>query len=158
MNAMSGPTILVDADACPVKEEIVRVASRHGLPVVFVANQGMRPSRDPMVRHVLVSGSFDAADDWIVDHAKTGDVAVTADIPLAVRLVEKGVHAVTPMGRLLDSASIGMASAMRNLNQDLREAGAIPGYNAAFGPRDRSRFLQAFDSLVRKALRSSGLP
>src|SRR5690606_27361139 len=112
------PTIYVDADACPVKAEVVRVAERHALPVVFVSNGGLRPSRDPMVRHVVVPGSFDAADNWIVENAAAGDVAVTADVPLAARLVEKGLHVLGPTGRLFTRETIGMALAMRNLKQD----------------------------------------
>ena len=144
-------TILVDADACPVKEEILRVAERHDLPVVLVSNQGMRPSRDPLVRHVVVSDKFDAADDWIVENAKAHDIAVTADVPLAVRLVEKTVIVLGPTGRRFTPESIGMASAMRDLNQELREAGVIKGYNKPFSARDRSAFLQAMELAVRQA-------
>jgi uncharacterized protein YaiI (UPF0178 family) len=146
------PTIYVDADACPVKPEILKVAERHGLPVVIVSNSGLRPSRDPMVRHVVVSDSFDAADDWIVDNANTGDIAITADVPLAKRLVDKEVHVTSHSGRLFTAESIGVQSAMRNLNQELREAGTISGYNAPFSQRDRSSFLQALDQLVRRAI------
>ncbi|MEX3008804.1 YaiI/YqxD family protein [Hoeflea sp. TYP-13] len=147
------PTIYVDADACPVKNEILKVAERHGLPVTFVANGGLRPSRDPMIRNVVVSSGFDAADDWIVEHVGERDIIVTADILLAGRCVEKGTQALGPTGRLFDSASIGMATAMRNLNQHLRESGEISGRNAAFSPQDRSRFLQALDRLVRQKIR-----
>ncbi len=148
-------TLFVDADACPVKPEILKVAERHGLTVVLVANSGMRPSRDPMVRHVVVSGAFDAADNWIVENAQSGDIAVTADVPLAARLVEQGVHALSPAGRVFDATTIGMALAMRNLKQDLREAGEIRGFNPAFSARDRSEFLQALDRLVRRAANSA---
>lgn len=149
----SSPTILVDADACPVKAEVVKVAERHGLAVTFVANGGLRPSRDPMIRNIVVSGAFDAADDWIVENAATGDIAVTADVPLAARLVDKGVHVLGPTGRPFTPESIGMAVAVRNLKQDLREAGEIKGYNPGFTARDRSAFLQALDQTVRRALR-----
>ena len=141
----------MDADACPVKPEVLKVAERCSLPVVMVANTGLRPSRDPMVKMVTVSGAFDAADDWIVDNAVAGDIAITADVPLASRLVKKGVHVTSHSGRLFTEESIGVQSAMRNLSQDLREAGAITGYNAPFGQRDRSNFLQAMDKLVRLA-------
>ncbi len=114
----------------------------------------MRPSRDPLVRHVVVSDSFDAADDWIVDNAVSGDIAITADVPLAKRLVEKGVHVTSHAGKLFTADTIGVQSAMRDFNQDLREAGAITGYNAPFSQRDRSNFLQALDQLVRRAMRS----
>ncbi len=145
------PTIYVDADACPVKEEILKVAARHELPVVLVSNSGLRPSRDPMVRHVVVSGKFDAADDWIVDNAVAHDIAVTADVPLAARLVAHGVHVLGPTGRAFTPDSIGMAVASRNLNQELREAGAIKGYNAPFSTRDRSQFLQSLETAVRRS-------
>jgi len=147
-------TIYVDADACPVKPEILKVAERVSLPVVIVSNSGMRPSRDPMVRHVVVSDSFDAAEDWIVENARSGDIAVTADVPLAKRLVENGVHVTSHSGKLFTVETIGVQSAMRDFNQELREAGTISGYNAPFSQRDRSNFLQALDQLVRRALQN----
>jgi uncharacterized protein YaiI (UPF0178 family) len=150
------PTILVDADACPVKDEIVKVAERHGLPVTFVANSGLRPSRDPMIRNVIVSAGFDAADDWIAENAGLNDIVVTADIPLAARTLEKGALTLGPTGRVFTPESIGAALGMRELNRHLRETGESKGYNAAFGPRDRSAFLQALDRLVRQALRAPG--
>lgn len=147
-----GPTLYVDADACPVKPEVLKVAERHGLPVVFVANSGLRPSRDPMVRNVVVSGAFDAADDWIADHAGSGDVVVTADVPLAARCVAAGAHVTGPTGRVFDRTNIGVASAMRDLGAHLRETGESKGYNAAFSPRDRSAFLETLDRLCRRAV------
>lgn len=145
------PTIFVDADACPVKPEILKVAERHGLPVTFVANSGLRPSRDPMIRNVIVSGAFDAADNWIVENAGENDIVVTADVPLAGRAVGKGAHVTGPTGRLFDQTNIGMASAMRDLGAHLRETGESKGYNAAFSPRDRSAFLETLDRLCRRA-------
>jgi uncharacterized protein YaiI (UPF0178 family) len=150
------PAILVDADACPVKDEIVKVAERHGLPVTFVANSGLRPSRDPMIRNVIVSAGFDAADDWIAENAGLNDIVVTADIPLAARTLEKGALVVGPAGRVFTTESIGAALGMRELNRHLRETGESKGYNAAFTSRDRSFFLQALDRLVRQALRTPG--
>jgi uncharacterized protein len=147
--------ILVDADACPVKGEILKVAERHGLKTILVANSGLRPSRDPMVEHVLVGAGFDAADNWIADQAGGLDIVVTADVPLASRCVGKGAQVLSPAGRVFDEQSIGMALAMRNLSQDLREAGEIKGYNAAFSARDRSAFLQAIDRAVRTAIARS---
>jgi len=144
-------SIYVDADACPVKNEILKVAERHGMPVIFVANGGLRPSRDPMVRNVIVSDKFDAADDWIVEHAKRNDIVVTADIPLASRCVENGALVLGPTGRRFDAGNIGMVSAMRDLNQHLRESGEIKGYNAAFSARDRSQFLQTLEDVARLA-------
>ncbi|MBW9087521.1 YaiI/YqxD family protein [Rhizobium wenxiniae] len=143
--------IYVDADACPVKPEILKVAERHGLEVTFVANSGLRPSRDPMVKNVIVSGAFDAADDWIAERATSGDIVVTADVPLAGRCVAAGAFVTGPTGRLFDKTNIGMATAMRDLGAHLRETGESKGYNAAFSPRDRSAFLETLDRLCRRA-------
>ncbi|QRM55587.1 YaiI/YqxD family protein [Sinorhizobium sp. BG8] len=143
--------IFVDADACPVKAEVQKVAERHGFRVTFVANSGLRPSRDPLVRNIIVSGSFDAADDWIVDHVSQGDIVVTADVPLAGRCVGKDAFVTGPTGRVFDKANIGMASAMRDLGAHLRETGESKGYNAAFSARDRSAFLETLERLCRRA-------
>ncbi len=151
---MNKPTIFVDADACPVKNEVLKVAERHELVVTFVANGGLRPSRDPMVRNVVVSAGFDAADDWIVDNAAANDIVITADIPLAARGVEKGCHVIGMTGQPFTPETIGMAVAMRDLKQNLRESGEIKGYNAAFSPKDRSRFLETLDRTIRRALNS----
>lgn len=148
------PQIYVDADACPVKDEVIRVAERHGLVVTFVANGGLRPSRDPMIRNVVVPKSADAADDWIAQNAKTNDIVVTADIPLAARTVALGAHVIGPTGKPFTTETIGMAVAMRDLNQHLRETGESKGYNASFTPRDRSAFLSSLDQAVRRALRA----
>ena len=151
---MAAPSILVDADACPVKAEILKVAERHGLVVTFVSNGGLRPSRDPMVRHVVVSKGADAADDWIADRATANDIVVTADIPLAARVVALGAHALGPTGRPFTPETIGMAVAMRDLKQHLRETGESKGYNALFTREDRSRFLGALDQAARRALKA----
>lgn len=145
------PLIYVDADACPVKPEILKVAERHGLEVTFVANSGLRPSRDPMVKNIIVSGAFDAADDWIAERATIGDIVITADVPLAGRCVAAGAFVTGPTGRLFDKTNIGMATAMRDLGAHLRETGESKGYNAAFSPRDRSAFLETLDRLCRRA-------
>ena len=150
MNALK---ILVDADACPVKDEVLRVAARHAVKVTFVANRGLRPSRDPMVAHVLVPQGADVADDWIVEHAAAGDIVVTTDIPLAGRVLGKGAVAMGPTGRPFTTSSIGMALAMRELNQHLRETGESRGLNAGFTSRDRSAFLQALDEAVVRGRR-----
>jgi uncharacterized protein len=142
--------IYVDADACPVKPEILKVAERHGLEVTLVANSGLRPSRDPMVHNVIVSGSFDAADDWIAERAGSGDIVITADVPLAGRCVSTGALVTGPTGRVFDKANIGMATAMRDLGAHLRETGESKGYNAAFSARDRSAFLETLDRLCRR--------
>lgn len=143
------PHILVDADACPVKEEALRVARRHKLPVVLVSNRGLRPSGEPLVRQVVVSDGFDAADDWIAEHAGPGDIVVTADVPLAGRCVKAGARVLGPTGRPFSEANIGMAQAMRDLKAHLRETGVDRGFNASFSKEDRSRFLQALELLVR---------
>ncbi len=146
--------LFIDGDACPVKAEALRVAERHKVPVVIVSNGGIRPSRDPMVTHIVVAKSTaDAADDRIVDEAAVGDVTVTADIRLAARLIEKDVQVLGPTGRPFTKDSIGMALAMRDLSQHLRETGESKGYNASFSPRDRSRFLEELDRLLRRAIR-----
>ena len=143
--------IYVDADACPVKPEVIKVAERHGMRVTFVANTGLRPSRDPMISNVIVSGAFDAADDWIAERAGAGDIVVTADVPLAERCVQAGALVTGPTGRVFDDKNIGMARAMRDLGQHLRETGESKGYNAPFSARDRSAFLQTMEQLCRKA-------
>lgn len=150
----NAPIIYVDADACPVKDEVVKVAERLDLIVTFVSNGGLRPSRDPMIRNVVVSKGADAADDWIVENARANDIVVTADIPLAARAVALGAHVLGPTGRPFTPESIGMAVAMRDLKQHLRETGESKGYNASFAPQDRSRFLGALDQAARRALRS----
>lgn len=145
------PVIYVDADACPVKPEILKVAERHGLKVVLVANSGLRPSRDPMVQNVIVSSGFDAADNWIAENAGACDIVVTADIPLAVRCVARKCLVTGPSGHEFDETNIGVVSAMRDLGAHLRETGESRGFNAAFSPRDRSRFLEKLESLCRRA-------
>jgi uncharacterized protein YaiI (UPF0178 family) len=145
--------IYVDADACPVKDEVLRVAGRHGVVVHIVSNGGLRPSRDPMVRVVVVAEGPDAADDWIAERVTPADICVTADIPLAARCLERGAKAIRPDGKPFTPESIGMAVAMRGLMQQLRESGDIKGSNPVFTREDRSRFLQSLETAVRAALR-----
>ena len=152
---MNPPAIYVDADACPVKAEVEKVAERHNVAVIYVANGGLRPSRDPMIRNVVVSKGADTADDWIVENARANDIVVTADIPLAARTVVLGAHVLGPTGRPFTPETIGMAVAMRNLKQHLRETGESRGYNASFSPQDRSRFLGELDRVLRRALKSA---
>ncbi|GLQ17895.1 YaiI/YqxD family protein [Maritalea porphyrae] len=140
--------IYVDGDACPVKDEIIRVAERYAVPVVIVSNGGLRPSRDPMIQHVIVPHGADEADNWIADEIVEGDVAVTADIPLAQRCLDKKARVLGPTGKPFTDENIGMAIAMRGLKQDLRESGEIKGYNPGFTKADRSNFLQALDRLL----------
>ena len=152
---MALPQIFVDADACPVKDEVLRVAERHGMVTTFVANFGLRPSRDPMVRNVMVPQGADAADDWIVEHAGANDLVVTSDIPLASRALKNGAIVLGPTGKPFTEHSIGMALAMRELNQHLRETGESKGYNAGFTAKDRSNFLHEFDAAVQRAKRQA---
>jgi uncharacterized protein YaiI (UPF0178 family) len=154
--------IYVDADACPVKEEIYRVAGRYGLRVHVVANGFINVPRDPLIQRVLVTDGFDAADDWIAARAGAGSIVVTADVPLASRCVKAGATVLAPTGRAFTEASIGMALATRNLMQDLRAAGAVTGGPKPFSARDRSSFLQALDQAVqrlkRTGFRAGGTP
>ena len=151
MSESRTPQIYVDADACPVKDEAVRVANRHQLHLTFVANGGLRPSREPLITNHIVPQGADAADDWIVETMQADDIVVTADVPLAARCVEKGGHVLGPTGREFTPDSIGMAVAMRDLKQSLRESGDIAGHNPSFSKRDRSDFLQALERAVQKA-------
>lgn len=148
---MASPIIYIDADACPVKAEVLKIADRAGLVVVLVANGGLRPSRDPMVRTVIVAQGADAADDWIVEAVLANDLVITSDIPLAGRALEKGAHVLGPTGKPFTTASIGMALAMRELKQDLRESGEIKGHNPAFTSRDRQKFTDSLAQTVQRA-------
>jgi uncharacterized protein YaiI (UPF0178 family) len=141
-------SIYVDGDACPVKAEIEKVASRHGLNVTIVSNGGLRPSANPLLRHVMVAEGADAADDWIVDHIGPGDVAVTADIPLASRCLDKGARVLAPNGKPFTPEGIGMALGMRELSRHLREVSGGETHHASFGKQDRSRFLGALENCI----------
>ena len=152
-SAAPSPAIYVDADACPVKEETYRVADRHGLPVVLVANSWMRTPLHGRVELVVVEGGLDVADDWIVDRAGEGDIVVTADIPLAARCLERAALAVSPTGRRFTDEGIGDALATREMLSELREAGVVTGGPAPFSKKDRSRFLQELEAAVREAQR-----
>jgi uncharacterized protein YaiI (UPF0178 family) len=147
--------VFVDGDACPVKAEVERVAVRHGLAVTIVSNGGLRPSANPLLRHVTVAEGADAADDWITEHIGAGDIAVTADIPLAARCLEKGARVLGPNGKPFTQDGIGMALGMRDLNRHLREATGSQTHNAGFTKQDRSRFLGALENCVA-ALKRAG--
>jgi uncharacterized protein len=149
------PHIYVDADACPVKAEAAKVAARHGLQVTFVANSWMQLPRGPRIRMQVVSGAFDAADDWIVGELVPGDIVVTADIPLASAALKKGARVLGPGGRPFTDDNIGEALATRELMSDLRAYG-VGGGPPPFEQRDRSRFLQALELAVRAAVRDAG--
>lgn len=142
--------ILVDADACPVKDEIYRVAERYSVPVTIVANQFIRIPDDPLISRVIVSDGFDAADDWIAERAGRSTLVVTADILLAERCLAAGASVLSPKGIPFTSDSIGAAVATRAIMADLRAGGEQIGGPAPFTRADRSRFLQAMDAGVRR--------
>ena len=146
-------SIYVDGDACPVKEEVARVAARHGLQVYIVSNQGLRSNLGPHVRGILVGSEFDAADNWIVENITTGDIAITADIQLAARCLKKNAKAINPTGKFFTEENIGSALAMRELSSYLREAGEIKGGNAPFSKQDRSNFVQSLDLTIQKTVK-----
>jgi hypothetical protein len=144
------PHVYVDSDACPVKAETVKVAERHGLPVVFVANAWLAVPRGPRIRVQVVTGAFDAADDWIAEQVKRDDVVITSDIPLASRCLKQGARVLKPNGQRFTDDNIGDALATRELMSELRAYG-VGGGPPPFGPKDRSRFLEALETVVREA-------
>ena len=147
--------IFVDGDACPVKAEVERVAARHKLTVYLVSNGGLRPSSNPLFRHVTVTEGADAADNWIADRIAQGDIAITADIPLAARCLSKGARVLGPAGKPFTDQSIGMALGMRDLHRHLREATGGQTYNAGFAKQDRSRFLNVLENEIQALRRSA---
>ena len=153
-------TVYVDADACPVKAEVYRVAERYGLKVYLVANDIMSVPRDQQnVELVVVSDRFDAADDWIAERAGPAAIVVTNDVPLASRCVKAGAYALAPNGRVFSPDSVGMSLAVRNLMQDLRASGEVTGGPPPFSKKDRSAFLSALDLAVtrlRRQIRTQG--
>jgi len=151
--APSSPTIYVDADACPVKDEVERVATRLKIPVVLVCNGGIRPPRHPLITLRIVADGPDEADKWIAARCGPGDVVVTADLPLADACVKASAHVLQHDGQILNTANIGGRLATRDLMQDIRAADPFhQGGGKAFSKADRSRFLQALDRLARRAL------
>ena len=146
--------ILVDADACPVKAEVYRVAERHRARVFVVSNSFLAVPRDPLIERVVVGAGFDAADDWIAERARRGTIVITADIPLASRCVKAGAAVIGPTGRPFTEASVGMALATRDLMEDLRASGAVTGGPKPFSAKDRSAFLSALDLAVVRLRRA----
>ena len=146
-------SIYVDADACPVKNEIYRVAERYGLEVFVVANSYINVPRNPRIERVVVSDSFDAADNWIAERVGPDDVVVTADIPLADRCLKAGATVIGNTGVPFTTASIGMAMANRELLSNLRAMGEVTGGPRPMGQRDRSRFLSALDEAIQRIRR-----
>jgi uncharacterized protein YaiI (UPF0178 family) len=154
MNDTPAPIrIYVDADACPVKDEVYRVAGRHQLPVFVVTNSFMRVPQDPLIERIAVAAGPDAADDWIAGRADAASIVITADIPLANRCVKLGAAVLAPNGKAFTADSIGMALAVRDLMTDLRSAGETTGGPRPFAPRDRSTFLSALDQAIRRLQR-----
>ena len=145
--------ILVDADACPVKDEVYKVAWRRGVAVKVVSNMRMRVPDHPLVERVVVSGKFDAADDWIAETASPRDVVITADILLADRCLKAGAVVIGNTGKPFTTASIGAAIATRAIMADLRAGGGVVGGPAPFAKADRSRFLQALDEALARLAR-----
>jgi uncharacterized protein len=150
-----GIVVLVDADACPVKDEIFKVAARYGLTTYVVANAWMRLPQDPAIVRVTVPAGPDVADDWIASQARQGTVVVTADVPLAARCVKAGASVLAPNGRAFTEDSVGMALATRNLMTDLRSAGAQTAGPPPFTPRDRSAFLSSLDVAIQRLRRAA---
>ena len=148
--------IWIDADACPVKDEVYKVAQRYGLKTWVVSNAFMMIPKSAMIARVIVEAGPDIADDWIAEHVAPGDVTVTTDIPLAERVLQAGGHAVTPSGKPFTENSIGAAIAQRALMEQLRSTGEITGGPKPFDRNDRSRFLQALDEIIQKERRRRG--
>jgi hypothetical protein len=152
-------SLYIDADACPVKHEVYRVAERHALKglalkVLVVSNSPIAVPRDVFVERVVVGAGMDAADNWIAERARTGDIVITADVPLASRCVKAGAGVIAPNGRVFTEESIGMTLATRNLMDSLRSAGAITSGPKPFAPRDRSDFLAALDQAIVRLRRA----
>ena len=153
---MAAIRIFVDADACPVKNEVYRVAERYGLKVFIVANSFMNVPRSDMIERVIVPEGPDIADNWIAERAGASDIVITADIPLAGRCVRNGATVISPTGKPFDDNSIGMALATRDLMTDLRSAGAVTRGPPPLSRQDISRFLSALDLAVTRLKRKIG--
>ena len=145
--------IYIDADACPVKDEVFRVAERHGLPVSVVAGQFIRIPQHPLIERIAAGPGMDAADDWIAERVGKGDIVITSDIPLASRCIKAGAEVIAPNGKPFTEQSIGMTLAVRNLMTDLRSSGEITGGPKSFAARDRSAFLSTLDQTIRRIQR-----
>lgn len=149
--------IFVDADACPVKQEVFRVAKRYGLQVILVSNSWMRIPASSWLELVVVDKGADVADDWIVEHADKDDIVISGDIPLASRCLKKGAAVIGNTGRPFTENNIGDVLSLRNLLTDLREQGMITGGPKPFAKKDRSRFLQALDEIIVKIRIRNGI-
>ncbi len=151
------PTIWIDADAAPraVKDVVFKAAERLGLDVVLVANSAQHLPRSPRIRQVVVGRGLDVADDYIVDHSAGGDVVITADIPLAAQLVDKGAHVLTSRGEQLDAQNVGQRLSMRDFMEELRAGGLAGGGPPPFGKQDKARFANALDRMLTARLRGT---
>ena len=145
--------IFIDADACPVKDEVYKVAQRYGLATTVVSNSFIQIPRSPLIERMIVDAGPDVADDWIAERCEPGDIVVTNDIPLADRVLKAGGAAIAPNGRAFTHDTIGAALASRAIGEHIRSTGEITGGPRAFGPADRSRFLQALDEAVNRERR-----
>ena len=145
--------IYIDADACPVKNEVERIATRHNLEAYMVCDGGIRPSVNPFIHLIFVNQAADAADDWIVDHIRQGDICVTNDIPLAERCIKEGAFAIKPNGKTYTSDNIGMALAVRKIMEEKRDIGEMTKGPSPFSKADRSNFLDRMEMIVQKAIR-----
>ena len=146
--------IYIDADACPVKDEVERVATRHQLKTYLVCDGGLRPPQNPLLQLIVVTQGADAADDWIAEHIRPADICVTNDIPLAGRCLKQGAFAIKPNGEIYTDDSIGMALATREILQGLRDTGEITGGPRPFSKADRSKFLDRLEVTVQAAKRA----
>jgi uncharacterized protein YaiI (UPF0178 family) len=151
---VTAPRIYVDADACPVKDDVLRIAARHDLFVYMVSNTWLRMAEGPKVERVVVGEGADAADNWIAEHIGENDIAVTQDIPLAARCLERGAKAIDPAGNLFTEDGIGAQLAMRELMAHLRDTGDIQGGGRTRNRRDRERFIDALERTISKIRRA----
>ena len=149
--------IYVDADACPVKKEVERIAIRHNLETYLVCDGGIRPSMNPLIINIFVNQGADAADDWIVDNIERANICVTNDIPLAGRCLKRGAFVIKPNGDIYNSDNIGMALAVRKIMEVKRETGEMTRGPAPFNKEDRSKFLNQMEIIVQKARKSQPL-
>ena len=154
MTSAPAITIFIDADACPVKDEIYKVAARYGLKTYVVSNSFMQIPASPLIERVIVDAGPDIADDWIADRAVAGDIVITNDIPLADRVLKSGAAAIKPNGQPFTADSIGSALAQRSIMEHIRSTGEITGGPRPFERADRSRFLQALDTAIQKSRRT----
>ena len=146
--------IYVDADACPVKKEVERIAIRHNLETYLVCDGGIRPSMNPLIKNIFVNQGADAADDWIVDNIERTSICVTNDIPLAGRCLKRGAFVIKPNGDIYNDDNIGMALAIRKIMEEKRETGEMMHGPAPFNKMDRSKFLNQMEMIVQKAIKS----